>query len=124
MGLVSRHFRNDPKLQACLVRDSAHVTKGAQGAHVGRIQAALVILEGHAIDAAELQKMIYGPTTARAVLAYKRRRQIINRSYQSSEDDIVGKMTIARLDAEMANLELRTLSANTCSGIRFSSGLA
>jgi hypothetical protein len=53
-------------------------------------------------------------------LAYKRKRQIINRSYQSTPDSIVGKMTIASLDAEMAKLELRTLATNTCAGIRFS----
>jgi hypothetical protein len=123
MGLVSRHFRNDQKLQACLVKDSAHVTKGAKGEHVSRIQAALITLEGHSIDPGELRNQVYGTSTANAVLAYKRRRHVINHSYQSTEDNIVGKMTIARLDAEMAKLELRTLATNTCSGIRFSSGL-
>ena len=50
MGLVSRHFRNDKKLQDCLVKDSAHVTKDAKGDHVGKIQAALITLEGHGIE--------------------------------------------------------------------------
>jgi hypothetical protein len=121
MGLVSRHFRNDQELQACLVKDSAHVTKGAKGQHVAKIQTALIALEGHFIDPAELRNQVYGTSTANAVLAYKSRRHIINRSYQSTEDNIVGKMTIARLDAEMAKAEMRTFATNTCSGNRFSS---
>ena len=120
MGLVSRHFRNDKKLQDCLVKDSAHVTKDAKGDHVGKIQAALITLEGHGIDSAELREKRYGTSTADAVLAYKRKRQIINRSYQRTADNVVGKMTIARLDAEMAQLEMRTVFRNSCSGIRFS----
>lgn len=119
MGLVSRHFRNDKKLQACLVKDSAHVTKGAKGEHVAKIQAALITLEAHLIEPAELRERLYGTSTANAVLAYKRKRQIINHRYQSTADNIVGKMTIARLDADMAKLELRMLATNTCSGIRF-----
>lgn len=119
MGLVSRHFRNDKKLQDCLVKDSAHVTKDAKGDHVAKIQAALFTLEGHPIDPVELREKRYGTSTANAVLAYKRKRHIINRSYQRTADNIVGKMTIARLDAEMAQIESRTASRNTCSGIRF-----
>lgn len=118
MALMSRHFRSDQKLQACLVKDSAHVVKGAKGEHVAKIQIALVALEGYAIDPGELREKLYGSSTATAVLAYKRKRRIINRTYQSTEDNIVGKMTIARLDAEMIKLELRTFPTNTCSGIR------
>jgi hypothetical protein len=47
----------------------------------------------------------YGPSTARAVLTFKRARNIINRSYQTQADDIVGKMTIAELDKELVKLE-------------------
>ena len=43
----------------------------------------------------------YGPSTAAAVLAFKTRRNIINRAYQTKADNIVGRMTIAALDAEM-----------------------
>ena len=57
--------------------------------------------------AASLASSSYGPSTKAAVLAYKTRRQIINRSYQSTPDAIVGKMTIASLDAEVAARELR-----------------
>jgi hypothetical protein len=35
------------------------------------------------------------------VLAYKKKRNIINRSYQTQADNIVGKMTIAALDKEV-----------------------
>ena len=118
MGLVSRHFRNDRKLQDCLVKDAAHVTKDAKGDHVAKIQTALITLEGHRIEPAEMREKRYGTSTANAVLAYKRKRHIINRSYQRTADNVVGKMTIARLDAEMAQLELRTVSRNACSGIR------
>ena len=53
----------------------------------------------------------YGPTTAKAVLAYKTRRQIINRSYQSKPDGIVGIMTMRVLDEEMVLSELRDAAA-------------
>jgi hypothetical protein len=84
------------------VKDSAHVLKGARGAHVGKIQTALFILEGALIDDDELTASAYGPSTASAVLAYKKKRDIVNRSYQQRADDIVGKMTIASLDRELA----------------------
>ena len=57
------------------------------------------------IDAGELSAKQYGSSTAAAVLEFKPERNIINRSYQTQADDIVGKMTIAELDREMAKLE-------------------
>ena len=36
MPLFSALLRSDAKLQACLVRDASHVTKGASGEHVGK----------------------------------------------------------------------------------------
>ena len=39
------------------------------------------------------------------MLAYKRKRNIINRAYQTQVDNVVGKMTIASLDAEMLTKE-------------------
>lgn len=109
MPLQSNLFRDDSALQACLVRDSAHVVKGARGQHVARIQKALVVLDGALMASDELAASVYGPTTAAAVLAYKRARDIVNRSYQQKADDIVGKMTIASLDREMAAGEERPL---------------
>ena len=46
-------------------------------------------------------------STTKAVLDYKRKRRIINPSYQKTADTIVGKMTIAAMDKEMAAAEKR-----------------
>jgi peptidoglycan hydrolase-like protein with peptidoglycan-binding domain len=102
MPLVSYLFRDDQRLQATLVSDPAHVTPGSSGPHVGKIQVALKDLDNATIAPGELQSKTYGPTTAQAVLAYKRARKIINYSYETVADNIVGKMTIAALDKEMA----------------------
>jgi hypothetical protein len=101
MALQSRLFRGDPNLEAAAVNDSAHIVQGATGDHVRKIQQALIQLDGAAIVA----DGNYGPATARAVLAYKQKRNIINFSYQTQADDIVGKMTMAALDAEMVAAE-------------------
>ena len=101
MALSSSLFRGNRALEACAVQDAAHVTRGATGEHVGKIQFALFALDGLRIDRTELAAQRYGPSTAAAVLAYKKKRQIINRNYQTTADDIVGKMTIASLDKEM-----------------------
>ena len=97
MPLQSQLFKGDAKLEAAAVSDAAHIVTGATGPHVGKIQLALIELDGAGIA----QDSIYGPATASAVLAYKKKRNIINRSYQSQADNIVGKMTIAALDREM-----------------------
>lgn len=101
MALGSQLFKGDPALEACLIRDASHVVQGARGDHVSKIQYALSLLDGARIAPEEVTAKNYGRSTADAVLAYKRRRQIINRSYQAQADDIVGKMTIAALDREM-----------------------
>lgn len=101
MPLVSRFLKDDPALQACLVSDPAHVVPGARGPHVGRIQTAMIILDGATIAESELATETYGPSTAAAVLAYKRSRSIINPAYQTSADNIVGKMTIKAIDDEL-----------------------
>jgi hypothetical protein len=101
MSLQSQLFRGDPKLEAAAVSDPAHILPGAVGQHVAKIQQALLKLDGITIDPGELQSSRYGPSTANAVLAYKKKRNIINRSYQTQADNIVGKMTIAALDKEL-----------------------
>lgn len=101
MSLTSNLFKPDQRLQKTLISDPAHVVPGEKGDHVARIQVALQDLDDLEINADELSKKEYGPSTAAAVLAFKRARKIINRSYQTSEDNIVGKMTIAALDKEM-----------------------
>jgi len=101
MPLKSRTFAGNPRLEACLVQDSAHLTLGVQGDFVAKVQAALFYIDGLRIAEDELATQSYGPSTAAAVLDYKKRRQIINRTYQQQADNIVGKMTIKSLDNEM-----------------------
>lgn len=105
MPLQSEFFAGDTKLEAAAVSDPAHILQGASGEHVGKIQRALIELDGATIDPGELKSSRYGPSTASAVLAYKRKRNIVNRRYQTTADDIVGRMTMAALDQEMRNHE-------------------
>jgi hypothetical protein len=65
----------------------------------------LIQLDGAVISSDELQNAVYGPSTANVVLAYKQKRNIINRSYQTRADNIVGIMTMASLDSEMYKKE-------------------
>jgi peptidoglycan hydrolase-like protein with peptidoglycan-binding domain len=108
--LVSTLLSRDGRLQRCAVDDSAHVTDGQTGPHVRLIQLALAITDNADIAGAELASSSYGPSTKAAVLAYKNKRQIINHSYQNTPDAIVGKMTVASLDAEVAAHERRNLA--------------
>jgi hypothetical protein len=116
MPLFSQFFRGDRKLEACLVNDAGHVTEGATGEHVAKIQSALFVLDGSKIDKRELDAKHYGPSTAGAVLAYKKKRRIINFSYQKHADNIVGKMTINSLDKEMYQYEMAAMDRNSCAG--------
>jgi len=101
MPLLSRLFRGDLALEACLVHDAEHVVPGSMGSHVGKIQLALQLLDSARIVPWETHPPKYGPSTASAVLAFKRKRQIINYSYETEADNIVGKMTISALDQEI-----------------------
>jgi hypothetical protein len=105
MNLKSRIFKGDPVFEACLVRDSAHIVPGAVGKHVSKIHTALFLLGNLDIDDRERKGRVYGSSTVKAVLAYKEKRKIINRSYEDHVDPIVGKMTIAWLDKEMFSWE-------------------
>jgi peptidoglycan hydrolase-like protein with peptidoglycan-binding domain len=102
MALQSQLFRGDAKLEAAAVSDPAHIVPGARGEHVRKIQLALIQLDEAVID----PDGIYGPATAAAVFAYKNKRNIVNRSYQTQADNIVGKMTMALLDAELLSKEV------------------
>lgn len=104
MPLKSLLFQGNGRLEACLVNDAAHVVPGSVGQHVVLIQDALRAIDGLDIDLQEAESKLYGSTTAAAVLAYKTRRRIINRSYQTKEDNIVGKMTIKSLDDDLSKL--------------------
>jgi hypothetical protein len=105
MPLKSNTFSGDERLEACLVKDSAHLTLGVQGEFVALVQSALIFLDELTIDEQELNSFTYGPSTAAAVLKFKKKRKIINTSYQQHEDDIVGKMTIKAMDDELAIAE-------------------
>jgi hypothetical protein len=101
MPLHSASLSGDERLEACLVKDSAHLTPDVRGEFVAKVQAALIYLDKLTIDEEELKTQAYGPSTAAAVLAFKKKRKIINFSYQKHEDNIVGKMTIKALDDEL-----------------------
>jgi hypothetical protein len=111
MPLKSYLFQGSDRLNACLVNDAKHVTLGQSGEHVADIQIALQHIDGLNINATELLSKTYGPSTAAAVLAYKKKRKIINSSYQSTADNIVGKMTIAALDDDMVARQRRPAAA-------------
>jgi hypothetical protein len=83
MALTSKLFAGNQALEAAATQDAAHIQIGARGPHVEKIQTALNLLDGAGltVDGA------YGPGTAKAVLAYKTKRNIINRSYQTSADN-------------------------------------
>jgi hypothetical protein len=103
--LFSNLFKGDANLAACQIKDSAHLTIGARGEHVAKVQFALFALDSSAIDTTEVRLQTYGRSTAKAVLAYKTKRRIINTAYQNTPDNIVGKMTITRLDQDMRFFE-------------------
>ncbi|MGZ5430137.1 MAG: peptidoglycan-binding domain-containing protein [Thermoanaerobaculia bacterium] len=95
-ALQSKEFAGDPKLEACAVSDPAHVTPGSVGSHVGKIQSALIKVDGAFIDGTELAQQRYGASTTQAVVNFKGRRNILN--YAGQIDNIVGKKTIRALD--------------------------
>jgi hypothetical protein len=105
MTLRSQHFRDNKRLQSCLVSDAAHITPGQSGEHVSLIQFALMRLLVADLPDRETDRQLYGPQTADAVLKYKRSLEIINKSYQREADNIVGRMTIKSLDDLMWVLE-------------------
>jgi len=104
--LKSSLFSGNKRLADCAVSNPAHVTQGQSGDHVALIQCALVLTDDADIAEGELDAHLYGKSTAKAVLDYKTKRAIINKSYQSKPDDIVGIMTIQTMDAEVLALEL------------------
>ena len=54
MALISKLFKGDPAFEICLVRDSAHITPGAVGAHVSKIHTALFIFDNYSVAPMEL----------------------------------------------------------------------
>jgi peptidoglycan hydrolase-like protein with peptidoglycan-binding domain len=105
--LVSTLLSGNERLGKCATLNPSHVTEGENGPHVKLIQLALMITDNADIARAELEASSYGPSTKAAVLAFKTQRSIINFSYQSKPDPIVGIMTIRALDAEVAAREFK-----------------
>ncbi len=68
MPLKSKLFHGDKALEACLTKDGAHLTPGTKGPHVGKVQRAVVALDGALIRNDEIEASTYGPSTAKAVL--------------------------------------------------------
>jgi peptidoglycan hydrolase-like protein with peptidoglycan-binding domain len=108
VALKSRIFKGNPAFEACLTQDSAHITPGASGDHVAKIQAVVMFLDNAVIVDGELTSKQYGPSTAAAVLNFKKKRRIINPAYQTQADNIVGKMTIQALDDELESRQVST----------------
>ena len=107
MSLQSIWFRRNARLERCLISDADHVKRGDKGDHVALIQGALLMLDKSKISGDEQTRQSYEHSTANAVLEYKKKRNIINFSYQTSADDIVGRMTMQSLDAETLAYERR-----------------
>jgi hypothetical protein len=101
MALRAYIFQGDTALEAAAVANPSHILEGHAGEHVGKIQEALIMLDGAVIADAERLTKFYGPTTSKAVLNYKTKHAIINRSYQNAPDAIVGVMTLKALDDEL-----------------------
>jgi hypothetical protein len=110
MSLLSTWFRNNDRLKKTLISDPFHVKKGDRGDHVTLIHGALLMLDKSTIAQGEQLQQIYGDSTAKAVLEFKKKRKIINFSYQTSADNIVGRMTMRSLDTEMLGKERRRAS--------------
>jgi hypothetical protein len=102
MTLLSTLFCGDIRLEGAAIDDSAHIVQGMSGEHVEKIQLALIQLDGAKL----IPDGKYTANTADAVLAFKKKRRIINTAYQSAADNIVGRMTIATLDKELLDFEL------------------
>jgi len=101
LALESALFCNDPKLEAAAVSHPAHILLGHVGDHVGKIQQALTELDGAVIDSVESQSKRYGPSTAQAVLAYKKRYNILGPGH-TVPDNIVGILTMKHMDKQLS----------------------
>lgn len=106
MPVQSKLFTRDKKVEARLndcMRSHAHnIRPGSSGDHVSAIQSALFILENANLPGNELGQSLYGPQTARAVRDYKDKRKILGPG-QKQVDNIVGILTITRLDLDLRN---------------------
>ena len=88
--LQSQLFSGDSRLERCAVNNADHVTLDSTGDFVSKIQEALVVLDNALFTGTEVSSQRYGDSTAEAVLAYKTARNVVNPSYQTTPDNIVG----------------------------------
>ena len=111
--LESPLLRDDPRLAACLKAPAQHILRGASGAHVTRLQLALMaVLPGATLPPAELPDLVrarsaqFGTGTEALVFRFKSEHDppIVNRAYQNSVDRIVGQMTLSALDDALLRL--------------------
>lgn len=96
--LTSKDLSGDQRLQDCSIKDASHVVPGDRGPHVKKIQDALIKVAGQTIDPKELSASSYGPSTARAVEAFKRTQTPPLLNYKREIDPITGVKTITALD--------------------------
>jgi peptidoglycan hydrolase-like protein with peptidoglycan-binding domain len=113
LPLTSELFKNDEKLQKCSLLDSAHIVAAAppfqvgtndQGSHIALIHTALREVMPGASFGLEEATETYGPKTAEVVRQFKAKQNppILNKALgQRVPDNIVGKLTIAALDAQV-----------------------
>ncbi len=103
MGVLkSMMFADIQVFEDCAVDDAKHIVPGTIGLHVVMIQGALATVGGQKIDEREVDKKLYGVSTAAAVANFKRSHKPPLLNYRNQIDPIVGKKTIAALDALMA----------------------
>ena len=57
MILTSKLFRDNAALESCARNHAAHITRGATGDHVAKIQYAISALDGLRIDRTELENL-------------------------------------------------------------------
>jgi hypothetical protein len=122
-ALKSLEFKNSARLNECAKSNNRNIKTGDSGEHVKLIHDALIKIPPFTFPtsavlvfdgligtrklngfAKEYAMSSYGPYTARAVLKYKTHYKIINRTYQSAPDDIVGIMTIKHMDMALLAL--------------------
>ncbi len=113
MPLTSDLFKGNQQLQQCAVNDAAHIVASEpphrgvndQGAHVALIHRALrAVMSPAPSFGLEEATETYGPKTAEVVRQFKAAQSppILNKALrQTVPDSIVGRLTIAALDAKL-----------------------
>ena len=125
MPLTSALFKGNQQLQQCAVSDAAHIVANEppkrrgvndQGEHVALIQRALrAVMPSPPSFGLEEATETYGPKTAEVVRQFKAAQSppILNKALgQKVPDNIVGKQTIAALDAQVQGKKIAPVSGD------------